>query len=86
MGDGPAEREGGKQVAPRSVEGGSQAARKHRPQRIGLGAASPCPSLTRGLGAALHEDTAPGCPDLVGHSPNFKMTLNWLSISENLNW
>lgn len=50
-----------------------------------MGAASPRPGLTRGLGAALREDADPGCPDPVGHSANFKMALNWLSISENLN-
>lgn len=77
VGDRPAEREGG---ARRLAVWRSQRPARGLPGCKGAPSPEgqdwgppPCPSLTRGLGAASRRHS-PGCPDLVGHSPNFKMT------------
>lgn len=50
-----------------------------------IGGRLPMSRPDQGPGSSSPRRRRPGCPDLVGHSANFKMALNWLSISENLN-
>ena len=82
MGDGPSEREGGKHVAPRSVEGvsvppGAPTACTEAPSpRDRIGGRLPTSRPNQGPGSSSPRRRRPGCPDLVGHSANFKMALN----------